>query len=120
MKKVYLVTSKSMPESEYEYGDDLYVEGVFSTFETAQKYAASEIDITGYEYKVTQMAIDEPGSELDGGKYPFASYFEWGGWMNYSILFFYILFLNAVSFVSYEAGVYSSKNNAKHRDEDSN
>lgn len=77
-EKVYLVTSKSIPEPGYKYGDgdDLYVKGVFSTFEKAQKYVAAESDIDGYEYKITQMEIDEPGSELDGGKYPFASYFE--------------------------------------------
>lgn len=72
MSKVYLVTSK---ETGYEYGDSLWVEGVFSTIDKAFTYMKEE-SVRPVELTVTAMTIDDTSENDNRLVYPFASYIE--------------------------------------------
>ncbi|GAO99844.1 hypothetical protein [Fructobacillus ficulneus] len=71
MKKVYLVTGE---ETGDDWGDSLWVEGVFSSPDNASEYINQNKD-KPMEFSVTAMTVDDT-RENDELLYPFASYFE--------------------------------------------
>ncbi|CAK1251207.1 unnamed protein product [Fructobacillus fructosus] len=73
--KVYLVTTKQTDE---DYGDDLFIEGVYSSYEKAKSACPDYDYYTGSDYTITEMTVDKPEEDYKQKEnaYPFAYYYE--------------------------------------------